>query len=110
MSESRELVAYSNPSVWRRFKDRLRMPRRFLCRAMNWVGLPGMIREYKAYDMVLGKEVHIYTMGSTTNVCIGGRDISFDRLTGRHIGTGYSFGCGGGLPTPPVADGVKLTD
>jgi hypothetical protein len=74
--------------------------RRALCGLVHRLGLPGFVRDYEVDDLVTGFHIHIRVTRFGTYIHIGGRDYSFDRLTGKWIGSGMVT-CGPKCSTCP---------
>lgn len=67
-------------------KDRVKLN---ACRLAHWLGMPGIVRDWEEDDLVTGLRLSIKVTRHHTQINIGNRDITFDRLTGKWIGAGY---------------------
>ncbi len=62
-----------------------------LCRLLNWLGAPGVIKPLQYDDPLTGMVIEIRVGVLFTRLTVDGRDFYFHRLSGRFDGTGQ--GC-----------------
>lgn len=67
--------------------------RRWRNRALNAMGWPPFIEPFEHECSVIGYTISVEVNGGATILRVGPRDYSFDRLTGKMIGSGASSGC-----------------
>lgn len=79
--------AMESPQV--SLRERLR---RVLGSALSRAGVAGAIQNFETTDRVTGDYVRVVVGSTFTVVSVNGRDLYFDRMTGRFDGSG--MGCG----------------
>jgi hypothetical protein len=57
-------------------------------RLLNWLRMPGAVRNLEVTDTATGQPVAVHISDLYVRLSVGGRDYDFDRITGRFDGTG----------------------
>ena len=69
---------------WLRFRSRLG-------HILHGIRMPGFVRDCETDDLVTGYRIAIRVTGFHTQISIGSREFTFDRLTGNLIGSGMAI-------------------
>jgi hypothetical protein len=89
-NDGADIVTFPHAAVlgagcWWRIRTRML---EWLGAILNYLGMPGAVRDVELYDQVTGTCLKVRTTSLFTRISINGRDFYFSRLTGEFDGTG----------------------
>ena len=77
----------NDASRWSRLRGRLKL---WVGGLLRGRGGPGLVQPVMLDDAVTGWTFQVHVGGLSTTISVGDRDYTFDRLTGRFLGSGYA--------------------